>query len=73
MPPDWNLDFIQAHTDVRDEVEMKLTDAYFKEDFQIRNMGGDRSTLYFRASVFAPVFPGRVPEFIPGVKSKTTR
>ena len=73
MPPDWNLDFIQAHADVRDEVEKKLTDAYFKEDFQIRNMGGDRSTLYFRASVFAPVFPGRVPEFIPGMKSKVTR
>ncbi len=73
MPPDWNLDFVQAHADVRDEVEKNLTDAYFQEDFQIRNMGGDRSTLYFRASVFAPVFPGRVPEFIPGVKSKSTR
>ena len=73
MPPDWNLDFIQAHIDVSGEAERNLTDAYFVEDFQIRNMGGDRSTLYFRASVFAPVFPGRVPEFIPGVKSENIR
>jgi hypothetical protein len=66
LPSEWNLDFIQAHVDVAAEVEKNLTEAYFREDnYQIRNMGGDRSVLYFRASVFAPVFFNRSPEFIP--------
>ncbi len=70
LPSQWNLDFIQAHVDVVGEVEKHLSEAYFTTDFQIRNMGGDRSVLYFRASVFAPVFPGRTPEFIPTGESK---
>ena len=70
LPSQWNLDFIQAHVDVVPEVEKHLSEAYFTTDFQIRNMGGDRSVLYFRAAVFAPVFPGRTPEFIPSGESK---
>ncbi len=70
LPEKWNLDFIQAHIDVVSEVEKHLSEAYFRDDFQIRNMGGDRSVLYFRASVFAPVFPDRSPEFIPTGESR---
>jgi uncharacterized protein (TIGR03663 family) len=73
LPDTWNLDFIQAHVDVVPEVEKHLSEAYFREDFQIRNMGGDRSVLYFRASVFAPVFPNRVPEFIPMSESQPAK
>jgi uncharacterized protein (TIGR03663 family) len=73
MPDKWNLDFIQAHVDVAADVEKNLSEAYFRDDFQIRNMGGDRSILYFRAAVFAPVFPGRMPEFIPTSESQPAK
>lgn len=72
-PQDWNLDFILAPAAMAHEVETHLTDAYFRDDFQIRNMGGERSVIYFRASLFAPAFPDRTPQFLPTLPGDSAR
>jgi uncharacterized protein (TIGR03663 family) len=59
--------FIVAEESRIAEVEKQLQERYFVESFQLRDsMSGGR--LYLNARDFAPVFPGRVPEFEPQTK-----
>ena len=45
-------------------VEGRLSRPFFRSTFHLRD-GMDPGTLYLDAERFAPVFPGRVPEFTP--------
>ena len=47
------------------DIEERLHERYFRESLVIRGNSGETAMLYFRASVFAPHFPGREPEFTP--------
>ena len=53
---------IVAENDRVPRVEKELTEAYFVEPFQLRD-AMDGGKIYFNAARFAPVFPGRQPEF----------
>jgi uncharacterized protein (TIGR03663 family) len=61
MDADWLL-VDKAGTD---RVEDQLKDLYFRTKVRVRGMSPDESVLYLRASIFAPYFPSREPEFDP--------
>jgi len=63
-PPVMDAGFILAENDRTAQVEAQLKDDYFVCPFQLRD-GMNGGKLYFNASRFASVFPGREPEFQP--------
>ncbi len=63
-PPDLHADFLLVIAPRVPETEKRLDAEYFKEEVHLRP-AQDALTLYFRASLFAPLFPGRTPEFHP--------
>ena len=65
MPDKRKPDFVRALEDAVTALEKDLSEACLRDDFRIRNTGGGRPVLPFRASVSAPAFPDRLPGFIP--------
>jgi len=64
LPPTMDAGFIVAESDHTAQVEARLADSYFVCPFQLRDaMEGGK--LYLNAARFAPVFPGRNPDFVP--------
>ena len=63
-PAEYRADFLLVVAPRVAETEKRLDDTYFKEVVHLRP-AQDALTLYFRASLFAPQFPGRTPEFHP--------
>ncbi len=64
LPPLMDGGIIVAEENRTAEVEALLKEAYFVEPFQLRD-AMDGGKLYLNAARFAPVFPGRAPEFTP--------
>ena len=63
-PPVMDAGFLIAEVDRVAEVEAHLKESYFVCPFQLRDaMNGGK--LYLSVSRFAPVFPGRKPDFVP--------
>jgi uncharacterized protein (TIGR03663 family) len=62
-PGSFDGDFLLVQEDRIAEVEGKLHGTYFTEPMTIRQYQ-DQSKLYFNATVFAKIFPGRTPEFV---------
>ena len=63
-PPVMDAGCIIAQEDRIAEVEAHLKTAYFVCPFQLRDaMTGGK--LYLNAARFAPIFPGRTPDFVP--------
>jgi uncharacterized protein (TIGR03663 family) len=60
-----DADFLMVDQDRIDDVESKLHDSYFTWTFKLRD-AEDPSKLYLNAKTFAPVFPGRQPDFVKG-------
>jgi len=63
-PPVMDAGFIIAQEDRIAEVEAHLKNAYFVCPFQLRD-AMDGGKLYLNAARFAPLFPGRKPDFVP--------
>jgi len=63
-PPTMDAGFIVAESDHTAQVEAKLKNSYFVCPFQLRD-AMDGGKLYLNAARFAPVFPGRKPDFFP--------
>ena len=63
-PATLNADFLLVIAPRVAETEKHLDADYFKRVVHLRP-AQDALTLYFRASLFAPLFPGRTPEFHP--------
>ena len=63
-PPVMDAAFIIAEQKRIAEVEPQLKCAYFVCPFQLRD-SMDGGKLYLNAAQFAPVFPGRKPDFVP--------
>ena len=61
-PADYRADFLLVESSRVAEAEGHLDADYYKETVLLRPALGDL-TLYFRASLFQPYFPGRQPEF----------
>ncbi len=63
-PPVMDAGFILAEEDRVADVEAHLKESYFVCPFQLRDaMSGGK--LYLSVARFAPVFPGRKPDFVP--------
>ena len=62
QPGNYRADFLLVIESRIPEVESHLDSNYFKEIVHLRSAQGALA-LYFRASRFAKVFPGRQPEF----------
>ncbi len=63
IPEHVDADFLLADDALVGDLEDHLAQAYFKDSFLLRGSSGQYVTLYLRAAVFAPLFPGRAPEF----------
>ena len=63
-PQDYHGDFLLVIEGRVAEAEKHLDAEYFKEVVRLRP-AQEPLSLYFRASLFAPLFPGRQPEFHP--------
>ena len=64
LPPVMDAGFIVAEEDHVAEVEAQLKESYFVCPFKLRD-AMDGGKLYLNAAQFAPVFPGRKPDFVP--------
>jgi len=67
MPPNLDGDFLLVQQDKIKDVESKLKATYYTEMMTLRNFQ-DPSKIFFSASVFKDVFPGRKPEFVGGAQ-----
>ena len=63
-PAEYRADFLLVENNRVAEAESHLDADYFTEGVKLRP-ALDELTLYFRASLFKPYFPGRQPEFHP--------
>ena len=63
MPPNLDGDFLLVQQDKIKDVELKLKGTYYTEMMTLRNYQ-EPSKIFFSASVFKDVFPGRQPDFI---------
>jgi hypothetical protein len=61
-PGKLDADFLLVEEAQIGEVEAKLRDSYYTETLKIRAYQ-DSSKAYFRAKIFKPIFPNRIPEF----------
>lgn len=62
-----DAEFLLIDATEESDVEAKLHDSYFKQNIRIRGSSPDEAIVYLRAKTFAPVLPGRTPEFTPNV------
>ncbi len=63
-PPDYHADFLLITESRVGKAEAGLIEPYFRETVKLRS-SLDPLNLYLRAALFAPLFPGRTPEFQP--------
>jgi uncharacterized protein (TIGR03663 family) len=63
-PQDMDADFLLVEETRVDDVEAALHDSYFTSPLHLRD-AQDVSTLYLSVKKFAPIFPGRKPDFVP--------
>ena len=63
MPPNVDGDFLLVQQDKIKDVESKLKGTYYTDMLTLRNYQ-DPSKVFFSASVFKDLFPGRQPEFV---------
>ena len=63
-PPDYHADFLLITQDRVAKAEAGMNEPYFRQTVKLRS-SLDPLNLYFRAALFAPLFPGRTPEFQP--------
>ncbi|MEO6052525.1 MAG: flippase activity-associated protein Agl23 [Chthoniobacterales bacterium] len=66
-PEQLDADFIVVESSKAKEVEHKLSQPYYRREFQLRD-AQEKSVVYFRAEKFAPEFPYLKPEIIPSIK-----
>ena len=62
--------FILIDDTLIEPLEPRLTEPYFKETLFIRGNAAETSVLYLSQRHFQACFPGRSPEFVPGVSAK---
>jgi uncharacterized protein (TIGR03663 family) len=62
MPANLDGDFLMVQQDKIKDVESKLKGKYYTDMMTLRNFQ-DPSKIFFSASVFKDVFPGKVPDF----------
>jgi uncharacterized protein (TIGR03663 family) len=72
MPANLDGDFLLVQQDKIKEVESKLKGTYYTEMMTLRNYQ-EPSKIFFSASVFKDVFPGRKPDFVGGAQKPTGR
>jgi len=65
-PPDMDADFLLVEDRRIDAVENALKDEYFTTPLRLRD-AEDESKLYLKVKTFRAVFPGRKPDFVPGM------
>ena len=68
-PENLDADFIAVEEEGAGELEQRLKDRYFTENFQLRD-GMGQCRAYFRFETFRDIFPGRHPDFGPGRPAK---
>ena len=69
LPDPLDADVLLVDDSLVESAEPELRDNYFKETLKVRGKSAESATLYLRQRMFAPLFPGRVPEFQPGAGS----
>jgi len=62
MPANVDGDFLMVQQDKIKDVESKLKGKYYTDMMTLRNFQ-DPSKIFFSASVFKDVFPGKTPDF----------
>ena len=62
MPANLDGDFLMVQQDKIKDVESKLKGKYYTDMMTLRNYQ-DPSKIFFSASVFKDVFPGKAPDF----------
>ena len=67
MPANLDGDFLLVQQDKIKDVEPKLKGTYFTEMMTLRNYQ-EPSKIFFNATVFKDLFPGRAPEFVGGAQ-----
>jgi uncharacterized protein (TIGR03663 family) len=67
MPANIDGDFLLVQQDKIKDVESKLKGTYFTEMMTLRNYQ-EPSKIFFSATVFKDLFPGRKPEFVGGAQ-----
>ena len=65
MPANLDGDFLLVQQDKIKDVESKLKGTYYTDMMTLRNFQ-EPSKIFFSASVFKDIFPGRAPEFVGG-------
>jgi uncharacterized protein (TIGR03663 family) len=63
MPPNLDGDFLLVQQDKIKDVESKLKGTYYTDMLTLRNYQ-EPSKVFFSATVFKDLFPGRKPEFV---------
>jgi uncharacterized protein (TIGR03663 family) len=63
-----DADFLFIQDPYVSDVEDRLQHAYFREKITLRGSSELTGELYFDAEKFAPIFPGRAPEFHPAAQ-----
>jgi uncharacterized protein (TIGR03663 family) len=63
MPPNLDGDFLLVQQDKIKDVESKLKGTYYTDMMTLRNFQ-EPSKIFFSATVFRELFPGRKPEFV---------
>jgi uncharacterized protein (TIGR03663 family) len=71
MPPNLDGDFLLVQQDKIKDVESKLKGTYYTEMMTLRNYQ-EPSKIFFSATVFKELFPGRKPEFVGGSQKPAT-
>jgi uncharacterized protein (TIGR03663 family) len=67
MPANLDGDFLLVQQDKIKDVEPKLKGTYYTEMMTLRNYQ-EPSKIFFNATVFKDLFPGRAPEFVGGAQ-----
>jgi len=67
MPANIDGDFLLVQQDKIKDVESKLKSTYYTEMMTLRNYQ-EPSKIFFSATVFKDLFPGRKPEFVGGAQ-----
>ena len=65
MPANLDGDFLLVQQDKIKDVESKLKGTYYTDMMTLRNFQ-EPSKIFFSASVFKDIFPGRAPDFVGG-------
>ena len=67
MPANLDGDFLLVQQDKIKDVQSKLKGTYYTDMMTLRNYQ-EPSKIFFSATVFKELFPGRKPEFVGGTQ-----